>query len=75
MNSKWLAQRNTHPALLCCRPVGGGLAAQQLATKNVLFGPAHLSRCGPVDSGLWAEPPRDIACADCTAARGHLNSP
>lgn len=75
MISNRLARRNTHPALLYGTPVGPDLAARQLATHNGLFGPVHLSRCGPVDSGLRASHPQDIVCPDCFAARGYLNSP
>lgn len=75
MTSNGLAWQNTHPALLCSEPVVLGLATRPLVTNNGRIGPAHLSPCGPLDSGLRGAQPRDITHADCSVAQGHLNSP
>lgn len=75
MTSARLALRNVHPALLCCKPVGASLAIQQLTRNNGRLGPMHLSRYGPVDSGLRFARPKDLAFADCSGAQSHLNSP
>ena len=75
MTSAWLALRNVHPALLCCKPVGASLAIRQLSRNNGLLVPMHLSRYGPVNSDLSFARPKDLAFADCSGAQRHLNSP
>lgn len=75
MTSNRLARRSIHPALLYCEPVGESLATRPPDTNKGRFEPVHLSRCVPVDSGLRVAPPHDIACAECSAAPGYLNSP
>ena len=75
MTSAWLALRNVHPALLCCKPVGASLAIRQLSTNTGHFRPVHLSRCGPMDSDLSFARPKDLAFTDCSGAQRDLNSP